>query len=120
MNENRKNKDDILDGAFWANELQFAITVTDINDTIIYMNKKSKRSYPNAKIGDNLAGCHKQISMDKVEEFKKNDVSNTYTVQKNGIKKLIHQTPWYKNGKIAGLAEFSIEIPFEIPHIIRD
>jgi len=114
--ENRTNMDNIL----WANELNLAITVTDINDTIIYMNEKSGLSYPNSRIGDNLAGCHKQSSMNKIDNFKKDDISNTYTVSRNGVKKFIHQTPWYKDGVIAGIVEFSIEIPSDLPHIDRD
>ena len=39
--------------------------------------------------------------------------------EKNGVKKLIYQTPWYENGEFMGLVEFSLEIPFEMPHYIR-
>ena len=120
MYENRKNSEAVLDGALWADELPWAITVADMDDTIVYMNEKSKLTYPNAKAGDQLAGCHKQMSMDKIDTFKKKNVSNTYTVTRNGIKKLILQTPWYKDGIVAGLVEFSIEVPAEIPHIDRD
>ena len=110
----------MLDDVLWANELQLAITVADINDTIVYMNEKSKLAYPNSKVGDQLAGCHKQVSMEKIDTFKTKKVSNTYTVQRNGIRKFIHQTPWYKDGIVVGLVEFSIEIPTDIPHIDRD
>jgi hypothetical protein len=48
------------------------------------------------------------------------DESNTYTVTKNNVKKLIHHTPWYVDGKIAGILELSIEIPANIPHFDRD
>ena len=42
-----------------------------------------------------------------------------YTIEKNGVKKLIYQIPWYENGEFMGLVEFSLEIPFEMPHYIR-
>jgi len=45
--------------------------------------------------------------------------SNTYTVEKNGVKKLIYQTPWFEDGKVAGMVEFSIVLPTEIPHYVR-
>ena len=45
--------------------------------------------------------------------------TNAYTIEKNGVKKLIYQTPWYENGEFMGLVEFSLEIPFEMPHYIR-
>ena len=47
-------------------------------------------------------------------------IPNSYTIEKKGIKKLIHQSPWFEDGKPAGLIEISIEIPFELPHFIRD
>ncbi len=45
--------------------------------------------------------------------------TNAYTIEKNGVKKLIYQTPWYDNDAFAGYVELSIEIPFEMPHYIR-
>jgi hypothetical protein len=48
-----------------------------------------------------------------------NDIPNIYTVQKDGFKKLIYQSPWYIDGKIKGLIELSIDIPNEIEHKIR-
>ena len=46
--------------------------------------------------------------------------TNTYTVEKNGVKKLIHQTPWRdEEGKIAGLVEFSTVLPADMPHYVR-
>ena len=44
---------------------------------------------------------------------------NVYTIEKNGIKKLIYQSPWFENGEMKGLVELSLEIPFEMPHFIR-
>ena len=36
------------------------------------------------------------------------------------VKKLIYQTPWWKeDGQFGGLIEYSIEIPFEMPHYVR-
>jgi hypothetical protein len=44
---------------------------------------------------------------------------NVYTIEKNGVKKLIYQSPWYKDGEYAGFVEISLEIPLEIPHFVR-
>ena len=36
------------------------------------------------------------------------------------VKKRIYQTPWWKeDGQFGGLIEYSIEIPFEMPHYVR-
>jgi hypothetical protein len=44
---------------------------------------------------------------------------NAYTIEKNGKKKMIYQTPWYSNGKYSGLVEISLPLPEELPHFIR-
>ena len=45
--------------------------------------------------------------------------SNAYTIQKNGVKKMIYQTAWKENGEVAGLVEISMIIPEEMPHYVR-
>ena len=104
----------------WVAELNLAITVTDLDDNIIYANEKSKSTFPDMRIGDNLHHCHQKSSNEIIRRLKDENTSNTYTVQKNGIKKLIHQTPWYLGGKVSGLVEFSIELPAEMEHRNRD
>ncbi len=44
---------------------------------------------------------------------------NVYTIEKNGVKKLIYQAPFVENGEVKGLVELAIEIPFEMPHFVR-
>ncbi len=40
--------------------------------------------------------------------------SNAYTIEKNGLKKMIYQTAWKQDGVVAGLVEISMVIPFEM------
>ena len=70
-------------------------------------------------IGKSLYDCHSENSQQKIHQLLIDGNSNTYTIEKVGTKKLIHQTPWYQDGKIAGLVELSIELPQEMPHIVR-
>ena len=105
----------------WAEELSCAITVCDTHGVVVYQNKKSKAtfaSYGNI-IGRSLKDCHKPDSWSIITKLISENTSNSYTIEKDGIKKLIHQTPWYSKGKISGLIEFSIELPLSIPHYIR-
>ena len=44
---------------------------------------------------------------------------NIYTIEKRGVRKLIYQTVWRREGRIGGLVEFSLEIPAELPHYVR-
>jgi len=90
---------------------------------IIYMNEKSKKTFEKwggeALMGKSLFECHGSHSAEKIRELLSTARSNTYTIEKNGTKKLIHQSPWFQNGSIAGLIEISIELPKEMPHFIR-
>ena len=45
---------------------------------------------------------------------------SVYTIEKNGVRKMIYQTPWRVDGVVGGLAEISMEIPAEMPHHIRN
>ena len=38
---------------------------------------------------------------------------------KGDVKKIIYQTPWKKEGEVAGLIEISIELPENLPHYVR-
>lgn len=103
----------------WAEELNIAVTVCDLNGIVLYMNDKSARTF-STQGGKSLMGCHSDKSRGKIAELMHDASSNSYTIEKNGIKKMIYQTPWFVNGKSEGLVEFSMEIPFEMPHFKRE
>ncbi|MCM1169552.1 MAG: diguanylate cyclase [Bacteroides sp.] len=104
-------------------ELNIAITVCKADGEIIGMNRKSKavnlRPGQDSIIGQNVLDCHPEPARTKLQELLAKQATNAYTIEKNGVKKLIYQTPWYENGEFQGLVEFSIEIPFEMPHYVR-
>ena len=105
----------------WVKELSCAVTVCDTDGVVLYQNEKSRTtfaSYGNM-VGRNLKDCHKPESWEFIQRLLHEGLSNSYTVEKKGLKKLIHQTPWYINGKVAGLVELSIELPEALPHYIR-
>ena len=47
------------------------------------------------------------------------DTVNCYTIDKQGVKKMIYQTPWRRDGKVCGMVEISMVIPQEMPHYVR-
>ena len=49
----------------------------------------------------------------------KHPQTNVYTIEKNGVKKMIRQSPWYKDGVFSGVTEVSFEIPWEMAHHVR-
>lgn len=104
-------------------ESNFAVTVCDLDAIIIYMNDRACRVFEKYGgrdlIGKSLFNCHKEHSSEMIKKFMANNTTNAYTIEKAGVKKLIHQSPWYKDGKVAGLVELSIELPAEMPHFVR-
>lgn len=107
----------------WIHEFPSAITVCDTEGIIISMNDKSGKTFEKyggkTLIGSNVLNCHPEPARSKLLNLLKDGNSNSYTIEKNGVKKLIHQSPWYKNGKYAGFVEISIELPLTIPHHVR-
>ena len=106
----------------WAFEMNCAVTVCDAEGTVLYMNEKALETF--AKHGDmrgrNLIPCHNEDSVRKIRHMLETGESNAYTITKNGVRKMIYQTPWRVDGKIAGLVEISMVIPAEMPHYDRD
>ena len=88
------------------------------------MNDRAAKSYKDdggfALIGKNVLDCHPEPARSKLERLMEECQHNVYTIEKNGVKKLIYQSPWYKNGEYAGFLELTLEIPFEMPHFVRD
>ena len=108
----------------WVKEFIGAITVCDSNGIIVEMNDKAAESFREEGgeklIGTNLLECHPEQAKTKLKQLMERRDVNVYTTEKNGVKKLIHQAPWYLNGEYRGFVEISLEIPREIPHFIRD
>ena len=106
----------------WSDEIDIAVTLTDSEGKISYMNKKSQSTFENAGqlIGTDLKDCHKENSNRIINNIIESKISNIYTIEKKGVKKLICQAPYFENGEYAGLAELSIVLPENMPHFIRE
>lgn len=115
----------IIDSEFsWVKEVPVAITVCDRDGIIIEMNDVASKTFEKdgglALIGKNMLDCHPNPARNKLKQLLETRQKNIYSIEKNGFKKLIYQSPWFMNGKYAGFVEFSFEIPVDIPHFIRE
>ena len=112
------------DQSLWVEELPAAITVTDENGTLVAMNASSRESFAadggGALIGTSVFECHPEPARTKTMVLYEGRQPNHYTVRKDGRKKIIHQFPWYREGRFAGFVEISIPIPDDLPHFDRD
>jgi transcriptional regulator with PAS, ATPase and Fis domain len=107
----------------WMEEFPGTITVCDPNGILLEMNERAARGYEKdggrALLGKNMLDCHPDPARSKTERLLAARERNVYTIEKNGLKKLIYQSPWYKNGQYAGFVELALEIPADIPHFVR-
>lgn len=104
-------------------EVNLAVTVCDKEGKIIDMNDKSRKTFlkPGREelVGRNVLDCHPEPAHSLLADMLQNPRTNVYTIEKNGVKKLIYQTPWYVDGEYMGFMELSMEIPFEMRHMVR-
>ena len=106
----------------WADEMTCAVPVCATQGIILYMNEKACRTFAGHRnlIGRNLFDCHSPKSQEKIRELLETGGVNTYTIEKKGVRKMIYQTTWKREGVVCGLVEISMEIPGEMPHYIRE
>ena len=107
----------------WIEKLDGNVIVSDAEGKIIYMNEKAILHYEKDGgknlIGTDLLECHHENSRKKIMEIMTSGRKNVYTIEKKGKKKIIYQSPWFRDGEFRGIVEFSLEIPVEMPHFIR-
>lgn len=108
----------------WDTEFPGAVTVCDCNGIILDMNERAEATFEadggRRLIGSSLLDCHPEPSRTLVADLLANPRKNIYTIEKRGVKKLIYQSPWYRDGAVAGLVELSLEIPADMPHFVRE
>jgi transcriptional regulator with PAS, ATPase and Fis domain len=107
----------------WIKQFPAAVTVCDCNGVILAMNDKAAQTFEKDGgydlIGKNLLDCHPEPARSKTQRLLEACEKNVYTIEKNGVKKLIYQSPWFEDGHYAGFVELSLEIPFEMEHFVR-
>ncbi len=108
----------------WQKYFQGAITMCDKDFVITYMNEKAiitfKEDGGDKLIGTNLLDCHNERSKIEILKIRDSGEPNAYTIEKNGVKKIIYQAPLFENSEYSGMVELSLEIPFDMPHFKRD
>jgi transcriptional regulator with PAS, ATPase and Fis domain len=112
-----------MDISGWLDGIDVAVTLCDREGIIVFMNEQAGRTFAadggKALVGRSLMDCHPDAARQKIRSLMETGASNSYTIEKNGVKKLIHQQPWYTEGEMGGLVEFSIVIPYSLPHFVR-
>jgi hypothetical protein len=107
----------------WAQELPAAITVCDTEGVILSLNDRACATFEAdggaALIGTNVLACHPEPARTLLATMLREQKTNVYTIEKQGARKLIFQSPWFENGAYRGFVEISIPLPAEMPHFVR-
>lgn len=113
-----------MEGHDWTDEFPASVVVTGADGTVLYMNTRAAATFAAeggaALVGHDVRGCHPPAAREKVEDLFATRRLNAYTIEKNGVRKLIYQSPWFNGGEFAGYVELSLPIPGEMPHFVRD
>lgn len=99
-----------------------SVTVCDKDGVILDMNETSIKTFTKdgkSLVGFSLLDCHPEPAKTKLLNLLANHDVNVYTIEKNGVKKMIYQMPWYDGEEFGGYIELSMVIPFEMPHYVR-
>ena len=108
----------------WAKAFPGAVTLSDLDHRIVYLNDKAAATWADkggkALLGTDLHACHNERSREIIDRLLAEGGTNVYTIEKQGQKKIIYQSTWKDaEGKLAGLVELSLPIPMDMPHYIR-
>jgi PAS domain-containing protein len=104
----------------WSNEFPGSVVVCDTAGTIVEMNERAVEWFADrggrGLIGKSVLDVHQEQSQAKIQTMMGTRERNVYTIEKDGTRVLIYQSPWYRDGEFAGLVELGLDVPAEIPH----
>jgi transcriptional regulator with PAS, ATPase and Fis domain len=107
----------------WVKEFPGPVVVADEKGTIVEMNERAIAWFADKGgielIGKSLHDVHQEASQEKIRQMTQRRERNVYTIEKDGAKVLVYQSPWYVDSVFAGLVEIGLDLPEEIPHHIR-
>ena len=108
----------------WVPGFPGTITVCDQDGVIIDLNDAAVRQFADrggrGLIGSLIFDCHPEPARTKLAELFESRKQNVYTIQQQGLRKLVFQTPWFRDGQYSGYLDMTIEIPWAMPHFDRD
>jgi hypothetical protein len=108
----------------WVATYPAEIMVCDQDGTILEMSDVSIKIYEKeggAKmIGQNVFDHHVEPAKSQIMNVVKQKQHVMYTTEKGGLKKLVSIAPWYREGKYAGFSLIVLDLPENLPNIVKD
>ncbi len=108
----------------WIQEFSGAIIVCDTEGIILEMNDQAIRRFQDQGgkqlLGSDLLDCHPEPFRAKVKQLMEKQEVNVLSIEKDGIGKLVYQTPWYVDGKYSGFVAIEVVLPSSMKQFISD
>jgi transcriptional regulator with PAS, ATPase and Fis domain len=108
----------------WLDGVDVSVVACDTAGVCTYMNQRAGQVFAKdggrVLLGRSLIDCHPEPARSRLLDMLRTPRANSYTVEKAGKKKLIHQTPFFRDGAFAGVVEIVIELPKSLPHFVRE
>ena len=105
-------------------ETVFVIIVCDTEGIILEMNDQAVRRFQDQGgkklLGSDLLDCHPEPYRTKVKQLMEKQEVNVLSIEKDGIGKLVYQTPWYVDGKYSGFVAIEVVLPSSMKQFISD
>lgn len=92
------------------------MTVCDAQGIILYMNERAVKVLSGtgkSLVGQNVLDCHPEPARTKLVELLQTQASSSYTIEKNGVKKLIHR-PGIRTASMPGLSNYRSRFPLSM------
>jgi hypothetical protein len=108
----------------WISTYPAEIMVCDREGTILEMSSVAIEMYRKEggaeMIGRNVFEHHHEPARSQMMRVVNQHQHVVYTTEKAGLKKLVSIAPWYRQGEYAGFALVVLDLPENIPNIVKD
>jgi hypothetical protein len=108
----------------WLDQIEVVISNCDEHGITTFMNRKGSEIFAGSGgyqlIGKSMMDCHPEGDVrEKFVNLLESQKFNCYTIEIKGKRKLVYQTPLFKDGVFVGYNEMILSIPDSMPHFVR-
>ena len=107
--------------ANWFDETTVGITVCDEKGIILSMNDRAalvfKQNGGRDLIGKSMMDCHPEDTQKKITKLLETQKPYAYTVEVQGVKWLLYQSPWFEEKQFRGYVEFILPLPAQMAQL---
>ncbi len=108
----------------WLDQIEVTISSCDEHGITTFMNRRGSENFARVGgyrlVGNSMVDCHPEGSArDKFVKLLESQKFSCYTIERDGKKMLVYQTPLFKDGTFVGYNEMILPIPETMPHFVR-